>query len=157
MSALVVDNTDQKKSSNNHIVNNIKDFLGNYDSEIKQVMDITCLNKKMVEEVVVANYGDVQKSILRLMEEEQKPLKQTNLKVTKKSNYEDLQYDLNLALSEREDFEKRLQRINQEVQKLTFDGDKDSFMLQFDAFKAWIQIATDPTQTLMRVSSKKKT
>ena len=131
--------------------------MGNYDSEIKQVMDITCLNKKMVEEVVVANYGDVQKSILRLMEEEQKPLKHTNLKVTKKSNYEDLQHDLNLALSEREDFEKRLQRINQEVQKLTFDGDKDSFMLQFDAFKAWIQIATDPTQTLMRVSSKKKT
>lgn len=156
MSALVVDiNPDQKKS-NNHIVKNIKDFLGNYDSEIEKVMDITYMDKKLVEEVVFANQGDVQKSILCLMEEEQKPLKQTNLKVAKQSNYQDdLEHDLNLALSEREDFENRLQRIKQEVQKLTFDGDKDSFMLQFEAFKAWIEVATDPTQTLMRVSKKK--
>ena len=155
MSALVVDNNPDQKSLNNNIVKNIKDYLGIYDSEIEQVMDITRMDKKLVEEVVFANNGDVQKSILCLMEEEQKPLPKTNLKVSKKTNYqEDLEHDLNLALSEREDFENRLQRINQEVQKLSFDGDKDTFLIQWNAFREWVKIVADPTQTLMRVSRK---
>lgn len=155
MSALVVDNNPDQKSLNNNIVKNIKDYLGIYDSEIEQVMDITRMDKKLVEEVVFANNGDVQKSILCLMEEEQKPLPKTNLKVSKKTNYqEDLEHDLNLALSEREDFENRLQRIKQEVQKLSFDGDKDSFLIQWNAFREWVKIVADPTQTLMRVSRK---
>ena len=86
MSALAVDNNPDQKSPNNHIVKNIKDFLGNYDSEIKQVMDITRMDRKLVEEVVFANHGDVQKSILCLMEEEQKPLPKENLKVSRKLN-----------------------------------------------------------------------
>ena len=202
-SLVVVDNTelnasDQKKICVSDKKNTKDDFLLNtgqlningrntnidalpkYEQEIEQVMNVTCCSdRNMVYQVVVANKGDVNKSILTILDPPKslpKPKKRSQVlaevvnrwvddnepKKSSSSNLvEDLQHDLNLALMERENFLQRLKRIDQEVQKMAlpnaFDvNSMEDFVFQFEAFKSWVAVAADPTQQLMTVEGNKK-
>ena len=194
MSSLVIDNTksntsDQKKVCVSDDLDN-KDKLTNidavpkYELEIEQVISVTCCaDRSMVQQVVIANKGDVNQSILCILDPPKRsvsPLTAADdqvladivnrwvdddddeLKKSPSSNrVKDLEHDLNLALMERENFLQRLKRIDQEVQKMTLPNTFDvlnieDFVFQFEAFKSWVAVAADPTQQLMTVEGKKK-
>ena len=203
MSSLVVDNTDsnasdQKKVCVSDEVNDkdqlmedvLLDHMGQlningrntnidavpkYELEIEQVISVTCCSdRSMVRQVVVANKGDVNQSILCILDPPKRSvsplmaasIKAANLlknqKKTSSSNrVEDLEHDLDLALMERENFLLRLKRIDEEVQKMAlpnaFDvNEMEDFVFQFEAFKSWVAVAADPTQQLMTVEGRKK-